>query len=170
MKTRCRFRKPVSLAVVCLLLLGLTGCEAFVRKFTRKPRKEKLPQEEKILVPEEYKVAAVPKSDLYRQYFLFWRSWQDELVESLSLSNTNQKKRLSCAREAIKNLLQLKGLLKEDAQNKLDRYIAGMQELNTMIQRDVYGTNVSAHRSEAERLRRNIIRDFSYNKAKDSLA
>jgi hypothetical protein len=40
-------------AVILFLVFTLTGCEAFVRKFTRKPKQEYT--EPPVLAPEEYK-------------------------------------------------------------------------------------------------------------------
>ena len=82
--------KIILLATCYLLLATLIGCEAFVRKFTRK---SKNPVEEvMVLAPEEYKGPQQTKEELYRQYFLFWKSWQDELIESLLQNKSNKKK------------------------------------------------------------------------------
>ena len=48
-----------------LLLVTTIGCDAFIRKFTRKPKKENLPKEELLIAPEEYKVPLMSKEDLY---------------------------------------------------------------------------------------------------------
>ncbi|MFA5150687.1 MAG: hypothetical protein WC433_07270, partial [Candidatus Omnitrophota bacterium] len=61
------------------LLFTLCGCEAFVRKFTRKSKKDKVPVE-MVLAPEEWKGPQMTKEEQYRQYFVFWQSWQDELI------------------------------------------------------------------------------------------
>lgn len=139
-----------------------------MRKFTRKPKKEELPQEQMVLVPEEYKAPQMSKEELYRQYFLYWKSWQDELVESL-LAQKSNKKQLDCALEALKNLDGLRGLLGAEAQGKLDACIARMRALKDSIAQDIYGNNSSKHMRDAERLRRDILRDFSFNKQKNSL-
>lgn len=149
------------------LLSTLIGCEAFVRKFTRKPKKE-LPKEEMVLVPEEYKGPQMSKEDLYRQYFLFWKSWQDELITSLS-PGANQKKQIDCVEEAIKNLINLKVLLNENTQRELDVYISQLNDLEGLISKDTYGANIINHRQNAERIKRNILRDFSYKKIKKDL-
>ena len=146
-----------------LLLVTTIGCDAFIRKFTRKPKKENLPKEELLIAPEEYKVPLMSKEDLYRQYFLYWKSWADELTNSLS-ANASQKKRIACADEAMKNLVNLKLLLNEERQKKLDIYITQLDELKTSITKDTYGTNTARHRLDAERIKRNILRDFTYNK------
>ncbi len=152
------------LAVIC----GLIGCDAFVRKFTRKSKKENLPQEELVLAPEEYKGPKMDREDLYRQYFLFWNSWHDEFVASLS-SDSNRKKQIECAEEAIKNLINLKPLLNEEKQKELDVYINRIKTLRDRISKDLYGGSVTANVQSAERIKRDILRDFSYRKIKDYL-
>lgn len=151
--------------IICIsfLIFNLVGCEAFVRKFTRKPKKENLPKEEMVLAPEEYKGPQIPKEELYRQYLLYWKSWHDELIQSLS-SQANHKKQLDCIDEAIKNLGELKLLLSEDKQNKLDIYINQLGSLRDSISKDIYGMSIVNNRLAAERIKRNILRDFSYHK------
>jgi len=150
------------------LFFTLMGCDAFVRKFTRKPKKEDLRQEEMVLAPEEYKGPQMTKEKLYRQYFLFWKSWHDELIESLS-QHRSQKKQVDCIEEAIKNLVNLKALLNINMQKKLDVYLFELKELQDQISKDLYGNNAIINARSAEHIKRNILRDFSYNKIKNYL-
>jgi|GEM_PF-213878 len=152
---------------ILALVILLTGCDAFVRKFTRKSKKEKEEKIEMVLVPEEYKVT-LSKEDLYRQYFLYWKSWQDELIQALN-SNSSHKKQISCAEEALKNLVQLKGMLNPQMQEKLEIYIKRLQALKEAIINDPYGTNLTANRFNSEQIKREILRYFSYPKIKDYL-
>jgi len=153
------------------LVLSLVGCDAFVRKFTRKPKKEQYQREEIVLAPQEYK-PTMSREEQYRQYFLFWKSWQDELINSLvSLPDVspNHKKQIDCANEAIKNLLNMRPLLNDAYQKKLDVYLGQMTGLRDLIAKDNYGTNVNSNRYEAERLKRDILQNFSFNAIKNSL-
>lgn len=140
-----------------------------MRKFTRKSKKENLTREEMVLAPEEYKGPGMSKKELYHQYFLFWKSWQDELINSL-FSGANHKKQIGCVGEAIKNLINLKGLLNAERQKKLDIYIAQLNDLKERIAKDLYGNNIMANRKNAEQLKRNILRDFSYNKVSKDIS
>lgn len=161
-------KKFLLIITVYSLLVTMIGCEAFVRKFTRKPKKENLPREEMVLTPEEYKGPQMTKEELYRQYFLFWKSWQDELINSLSYE-ANHKKQIACAVEAIKNLMNLRGLLNDQRQKQLDIYIGQLNDLKWLIAKDSYGNNIASNRQKAERIRKNILQKFSYNKIKDYL-
>lgn len=166
-KAQSSKRKVFLLVTSYLLLVTLIGCEAFVRKFTRKSKKEP-PKEEMVLVPEEYKGPQMSKEELCRQYLLFWKSWHDEFIVSLS-TGANHKKQIDCIEETINNLVNLRTLLNENKQKKLDAYLKQLNGLKELIIEDTYGVNIPRHRQSAERIKRNILRDFSYRKAKDYL-
>lgn len=165
-----RFRKQIIFLVIsCFLWINLSGCDAFVRKFTRKPKKDKLSREELVLVPEEYKGPQMTKEEIYRQSFLYWRTWHDELLNALSV-NASHKKQVDCAEETLNSLMDVRKSLKEPSQKKLDAYINQLSGLKGSIDRDLYNSNAAIHYQNAERIRRNIMRDFSYAKIKDYLA
>lgn len=154
--------------LIAVFIFSSLGCEAFVRKFTRKKKKDAMPQEEIVLAPEEWKGAQMTKEQIYRQYFLFWKAWQDELIDALQ-QRRSQKKQIDCSLEAIKNLISLRPLLNEDTQKTLDKYINQLKDLRDALGRDFYGGNIAANVNKAERIKRNILRDFSYNKIKNNL-
>jgi len=157
----------MSFGILCALCSTLLGCEAFVKKFTRKPNKEKAP-EEMVLQPEEYPSLFKNNQEAYQQYFLYWQSWQEELGNAL-LSVNSQKKQLSCIDQAIKNLTQLKTLLDEGKAAALDAYIQQSLALREDIAADIYAQNTNANRFAAEKLKRNIMRNFSYSKTKNHI-
>ena len=158
----------ILLVTSCLLLITLLGCEAFVRKFTRKPKRENLPREEMVLAPEVYDSIQMSKEELYRQYFLFWKSWQDELINSLSFQG-NRKKQIECVKESLKNLTSLRELLNEEKQKQLDPYIKELNALKDSIEGDWYNNNYAANSYTAERLKTNILRNFSFKNIKNYL-
>lgn len=160
-------RRGLALILGLFLLINAVGCEAFVRKFTRKSKGK--PTEEMVLVPEEWKGPGMTSEQLYRQYLLFWQSWQDELITSLTDEKSSFKKRNDCIKEAIKNLISMSALLKESKQKQLDVYIKDAQELQSSIKSDVYGSANNNFRRQAERMRRNILQRFSYNDIKNDL-
>ncbi len=168
MKIKNLLLKIVFICGLSTMACGIIGCEAFVRKFTRKPKNENIPREEMILVPIEYKAPAADKDGLYRQYFLYWKSWHEEFINSL-FRGMNRRKQLECVTETIKNLEQLRGLLKEESQRELSVYIGQINGLKDSIEKDAYGIIIESHRRSAERIERDIIRKFSYNKIKDQL-
>ncbi|MGD0336459.1 MAG: hypothetical protein ABSB18_05100 [Candidatus Omnitrophota bacterium] len=164
--TKSQSHKVTSL-VIFITIFSLIGCDAFVRKFTRK--KERVEQETPVIAPEEYKGPQMTKEQLYRQHFLFWQSWHEELITSLDDSRS-QKKILDCLKEAVKNLNNMRSMLDQAGQKKLDGYISDMNMLGDEIKRESYGSsNNKSCLQGAERLKMNIMRDFAYAKIKNNL-
>ncbi len=161
-------QKIFFILILLPMISGLVGCDAFVRKFTRKPKKENIPREEMVLMPEEYK-SNLTKEEQYRQYFLYWKSWHDELIESLSRTAANHKKQVDCTQEAINNLSNLRGLLNAETRKKLDAYINQLTDLKGLIVKDLYSSDAANNLQKAERIKRAILRDFSYDKIKSNL-
>jgi len=151
------------LTMVC----GLIGCDAFVRKFTRKPTKD-AQAPEMILQPEEFKGPQMTKEELYRQYYLFWSSWQEELINAL-IYKLSQKKQLDCAAEALKNLEQMKLMLKPEKQKIMLAYIEQLKSLISNINSDIYGNDNYNQRVIAQRLKTDIHRDFVYSNVEGGL-
>ena len=158
-------RKIVMLSLSGILLINLMGCEAFTRKFTRKSKKTDQTVE-MVLAPEEYKGPNMTKEELYRQYFLYWKSWQDELINAL-IQNASLKKKVDCAQEALKNLVNMRALLIEQAKKNLDVYIARSQDLLSDMQKDTYGAVNNRNNDAAERIKSDIQRGFIYPKVKN---
>jgi hypothetical protein len=155
-------------ALIVSLALSQIGCDAFVRKFTRKPKKDQLQAEELVLEPQEYKGPLMSREEVYRQYFLFWKSWQDELYLAF-YDNRSNKKQLDCCQEAVKNLYNIRGLLDEGRQKLVDGYIAQLNTLKESIKSDTGGINNARHAQLTERIKRNIIKDLSYAKIKNNI-
>ena len=162
-----RVKKILSVLLFCFLLLDLLGCEAFTRKFTRKSKKSDAVVE-MVLIPEEYKGPNMTKEELYRQYYLYWNSWQDELINALT-QKASLKKKVDCAQEALKNLVNMKMMLVVDAQKNFDSEIAKLNDLLAYIKSDVYGANDSRNLRVAERIKSNIHRGFIYPKIRNYL-
>ena len=164
--------KPAVRNVFCLfsvfcLFFSALGCEAFVRKFTRKSNKDKAP-EEMVLAPEEWKGPKMTKEEMYRQYYIFWQAWQEELISALS-RNAPLKKKNDCAGQAVRNLLGMRGMLNETKQKQLDVYSKQMNGLLSSIRADIYGASNNSNRQSAERIKRNIMQSFSYSDIKGDL-
>ncbi|MFA5177242.1 MAG: hypothetical protein WC440_03720 [Candidatus Omnitrophota bacterium] len=160
-------RRWFLLFTLYFLLFTLCGCEAFVRKFTRKSKKDKGPVE-MVLEPEEWKGPKMTKEERYRQYFVFWQSWQDELINALT-QNAPQKKKLDCVQQAFKNLVGMRSLLNESKQKQLDVYLKLTAELRDDIKSDIYGTANNFYRQNSEKLKMNISRYFTYSDVRNDI-
>jgi hypothetical protein len=156
------------ISCVGLLVISLAGCDAFVRKFTRKSKKGDLPREELVLSPEEYHPPQISKEERYRQYYLYWKSWHDELLTSIT-ERRNSKKQLDCAQEAIKQLEQMRGMLGPDKQKQLDVYLAQFNDIRDEVAKDIYNAGAPERYNRTERIKMNIQQHFSYAHIKNSL-
>ena len=160
-----RFQRAVSQVVVlcfaAVVAAGLTGCDALGRKFIRKSKgAEKL--NEPVLIPQEYPSLFKDSGEAYRQYLFYWKSWQDELLNTIT-NHSSSKKKASCVEEGIKNLVFMKNLLRDEKQKGLDGYIKQMLDLKSDVASDRYSSNETLERMKAEAIKRNILRDYSFN-------
>jgi hypothetical protein len=163
-----RVRKMLLFCCALALFFQLAGCESLGRKFVRKPNPENMKKEEVVFAPQEYKDEGVTNVDLYRQYFLYWKSWQDELIDSLE-PNGNRKRQVDALNEGLKNLDSIKVLIKPEAAARLEVHIKDLRELREEIINDDYSNRVVDNRRRAERIKRNILDDFSFGRIKDSI-
>ncbi len=164
-----RFKLQIARAILLIIsysfLVTVIGCDAFVRKFTRKPKKiEK--EEELVLVPKEYKVQARSNEELYQDYYIVWKSWSSELVDSLN-SQSNRKKQVECIRYFIKNLENMKELLQEERQEILNTQLKELNKIKDKISvPNLNNSDFSMLKDQINIISRKIQRDFSYKKIK----
>jgi len=142
-----------------------SGCESLGKKFVRKSKTPARPVE-MVLEPQDYGGRA-PSEEMYDQYFLYWKSWQDEFADALS--GTSRKRQLDTASEALKNLSEMRKLLVEATAKKLDVYIAELETLKNEVGADVYQARSVSYAARAEKLRRQIMSDFSKSRIKGQL-
>lgn len=163
-----RERLKVTAIFMCfLMMISFSGCEAFVKKFRRKPREEK--REEPVIQPENYPDVALNKDELYRDYFLFWESWADELVSFLK-DNANAKKQKECVQQALDNLVKMQSLLNDDKAKSLDRFIQELTTVkNVLFQSYLNSADFSYLKNKMERIKSRVRRDFIFSKAKKDL-
>ena len=121
MKTRIL----ILFSIFCLLL-SASGCEAFRRKFVRKPKQKK--EIRVVTQTKEYSAEHSPE-ERYKKYFLFWRSWHDELINSLNAQDGNRKKQVFAARKVVENLEQMRQLLIPEGQKELEPFILAQQDV-----------------------------------------
>lgn len=162
-----RFQNQITQIFICLILvISLTGCESLVKKFTRKP-KGPPKKEEPVIVPQAY--VLMPTEQAYRQYFLFWKSWQDETISALTDSG-NQKKRAASMSRVLEHLENMKNYLNAQTQEKLDKHIQILQNINDQISSgNLNPIIISRFKTKLEKEKLLIEREFNYSKIKDKL-
>jgi hypothetical protein len=147
----------------------MCGCAGLAKKFVRKQKKQEKPQAEMVLDPEVYSDSQANKEDAYRQYFTFWSSWHDELIDTLADQSPNIRRQLDNIQEAINNLSEMHRLLTGDKQTEAASYLVAMNSLKAEILQDIYGNNMWSTRKQAESLKRQINRALQYKQVKDTL-
>ena len=172
MRSKVKNTKLKFLLLFCglwIIACGLCGCEAFVRKFTRKPKGE--PNKEMpVLQPEVYPDVASSRDQLYKDYFLFWETWVDELLSNLS-EKANVKKQKECANEALDNLLKMRSLLNDEKAKTLEPFIAEFTAVkNTISAGRPNGADFYYLRNKLERIKSKVHRNFIFSKIKKDLS
>lgn len=160
--------KVKTFILVCsfiFLISGLTGCEAFVRKFTRKPKE--IHKEEPVIEPQAYPDIGATKDALYKDYFLFWETWAEELLSFLRV-DSNFKKQKECAWQALDNLTKMQSLLNEDKAKQLEKYIVDF----TKIKDDIYSgrliyADLYSIRLKVDNIKSGVHRSFVFSKVKN---
>lgn len=170
-KPQAASRKPQVLFLLFtlhLLLITCVGCEAFVRKFRRKPQGEER-KELPIFEPQIYDEAAVAKDELYRDYFVFWESWADELISYLK-ENANAKKQKECVSQGLDNLLKMQSLLNEEKAKAMEPSIVEFKAVRNKIFASYLKTiELSSLKNKIERIKTKVHRDFAFSKVKNDL-
>lgn len=155
----------------CLLVLVsccLCSCEAFVRKFTRKSDKA-IKTEEPIFEPETYPDASANKDALYKDYFLFWETWSEELLSFLD-EGENFKKQKECAEEALDNLTKMQSLLSDERGKALEVFVCDFKEIKEEIFKGgLSSVDFYSLKRKVQRIRSSIHHNFIFSKINKDL-
>jgi len=157
-------KRPLTYIVILIVAISFTGCAGLQRKFSRKKKKE-----EKIApVITTYDYSKELRVDeLYKRHFLFWKSWQSELIERIDGS---YKKRVSCYDHTVSSLMEMKKYLASSKAEELEPFIAKIKAVGLQI-KDKRLTKIKRHRIKLllEKIKRQIDKEFSYSDVKDFL-
>ncbi len=164
MKRNCRFF--ILICLICSVFLS-SGCETLRKKFTRK-KKAVQSTEPMVIVPRDYSAHPFPSDVLYKQYFSYWKSWNQELIESIAGSAT-YKKILECSEQTVTNLLKMESYLKEEQATALHVYVQKAQDLKGRIEhaRNLPSSQMNMLKYDAERILSNVNRKFDATKMKE---
>lgn len=148
----------------CMFLT--TGCESLRRKFTRQ---KKGPEHEEVMIitPRNYSEHPFPNDVLYKQYFIYWKSWNQELVSSLN-DMSSYKKIVDCAEQAVINLKKMASYLNEEKAKELGVYIQKTQDLEAKIieTQSMPPSRLNLLRYDAERILNTVNRKYDLTRMK----
>lgn len=144
-------------ALYFLLSTSLYGCASFKKKFVRNPKEAEKPTP--IVQTKDY---TQEYSDvlLYKKHYLFWKYWQEELINSLG---SNRKKERRCTRAALDELKTLGGYLNSEGKEHLAPYIAALETITEeILSKKPIGSKLTKLKRELEKHKRNVQRSFFY--------
>lgn len=157
------------LTIVLVVAVGLAGCKAaedatkaLKRKFTR-PKKEK---ERVVRFYEEEYEPEFPNATLYNNHYVYWKSWEGELIEALQ--GDNHKKQLQCAKLALSELRLMQKYLVSPKKEELTPFIKELEGITTRIAQGSLGHHAkSKFRTALEKHRRRVLKGYYLKKVKD---
>ena len=151
----------------CMLLT--TGCESLKKKFTRKNKSQKT-EEVMIVSPRDYSANPLPNDVLYKRYFTYWKSWNQELLTSLN-DRPSDIKVLDCTEQAIINLKKMATYLNEAKAKELSGYIQQTENIkDTVLEvRGLPPAQVDDLRYKSERILSAVNRKFDLTKMRPYL-
>ena len=150
--------------VILILCISIAGCAGMQRKFTRKKHKEEKAMP--IVTTYEYPIEE-RVDELYKKRFLFWKSWQGELIDRME---DNYKKREECYNELMQNLTEMKKYLNDEKCKELEGFVAEIKSLDPDVKKIDLTKNEQYRIAQVlEKTRRMIDKRFSYTHVKDSL-
>ena len=156
---------PRKFAVYCVILFSITAFSGCVT--LKKGRPPKLfrgkGQEDKDSADLSGK--AVPCSRVYKDAYVLWKVCQGELIEKLGL---NKKKDISLRQRTIQNLERMQICLIGEKRDALTASIVKIKGLTKkLIKRRLTKIQIQGLKRELSRQKREIQRNFSYNKMSD---
>ena len=151
----------------CMLLT--TGCETLRKKFTRQKKNQKT-EEVMIVSPRDYSAHPFPNDVLYKRYFTYWKSWNQELLTSLN-DRPSDIKVLDCTEQAIINLKKMATYLNEAKAKELSGYIQQTEDIRRTILevRGLPPAQVDDLRYKSERILSAVNRKFDLTKMRPYL-
>ncbi len=151
------------LCLVTLVFISSTlGCDAFVRKFTREKKKQDMI--EPVLTPEENAGLFYDNETKYKNYFSYWRAWQDELIQSMY--QESEKRKLYCINQAIENLELMAALLIPEHQKEINEFIGKLNGIRRDIESESI-LNENMMRQKLVNIRLSINTKLHYSRVKD---
>ena len=150
--------------LICVLFVSFTGCAGLQRKFVRKKKKEE--RVAPVITTYDY-AKDLRVDELYKKRFLYWKSWQGELIERM---DGTYKKRRECYEHLVMNLMEMKKYLSDAKIKELDPFIEEIESIDSDIRKKRLSENKKIRMGHLlERTKRQIDKKFSYSNVKDSL-
>lgn len=165
-------RRILACVFLAVYVLTLSGCgyEVFNRKFVRKKKKPEGP-------PQIYHVQPFvkpPNTEIYTHAFLYWKTWENELLIALSPAGyprtINNLKVKECLGHAVSSLNDMKNSLNDKKAAELNAYITDLQKFDAMMEKqELTDMVLDRMRHTIESHKRNVDIRFSLKAVKDDI-
>lgn len=157
-------KKCIIYLLLLILFISFSGCATLQKKFVRKKK-----QEEKatpIITMYDYS-KDLRVDELYKKHFLFWKTWQLELIERM---DATYKKRNVCYDHIIASLMEMERYLAAPKREELQPFLERIKSIDPMIRKGRLSKSEKYRMREMlEDVRRQIEKRFSYSDVKDFL-
>ena len=159
--------RRLALLAGCGFVIAATGGCAMIptiqRKFTRKTYH---PPPAVAITTKNYELNLSPE-ERYKRHWAMWAFWNDELLDGLGAS---RKRTLRAAEESIQELTTLQNFLAPETGAGLAAHIMLLERLRTEADKDLLsGQSISRWRSDVERQKRYIQRQFTWSDVQEHL-
>lgn len=152
------------IAIIVILCISIAGCAGIQRKFARK-KKEEAKQSPVVTTFDYSKELRV--DELYKKRFLFWKSWQGELIDRMG---DGYKKRTECYNELMQNLSEMQKYLNDEKSKELGFFVAEIKSVYPDVKKiDLTNSEKYKIMQLLEKTKRLIDKRFSYTHVKDYL-
>ncbi|PIU42166.1 MAG: hypothetical protein COS99_01755 [Candidatus Omnitrophica bacterium CG07_land_8_20_14_0_80_42_15] len=158
-KRRTIIRELFIILIAIFFIFESTGCETIQKKFVRKNKETK--PIEKYYELEKY--SREPSDVVYKRHYIYWKTWQEELINRIS--EDNYKKNMRCSSEIVSNLEDMQRYLVKEKAKELEPYINKMRDIAKELDNRLLGfAKKNQIKSMLEKTYREIKREFSYAK------
>lgn len=160
-----KFKEICKLLLILALAISVSGCASFKKKFVRKPKETEKPTP--IVHTKDY-TQEYGNLFLYEKHYLFWKYWQEELINTLNSKHSNRKKEAKCSYSALDELKTLSNYLNPEGKKILAPYIAELENITQrLLSRKPVNSRVSKFKRELEKHKRNVQRIFFYKNVEE---
>ncbi len=156
--------KVLRYAIIVILCISIAGCAGMQRKFARKKKEEA--RTPAVVTTYDYPIEQ-RVDELYKKRFLFWKSWQGELIDRME---DGYKKRTECYDELMQNLQEMQKYLNDEKYKELGNFITEIKSIDTDVKKmDLTNSERYKIAQLLEKTRRLIDKRFSYTHVKNQL-
>jgi len=156
--------RAILYGIILILCISSTGCSGLQRKFTRRKKEEVKPAP--VITTYDY-AKDLRVEELYKKRFLFWKTWQGELIDRMDAS---YKKRVECYEGILMNLGEMEKYLSESKVEELTPFVKEIKSIDPGIRKKrLSRSEKNKMRHLLENTKRRIDKKFSYSKIKDFL-